>query len=102
MMIRYKVRPVLGIAMNWLTEITHVCEPDFFVDEQRAGPYTLWHHEHHLEPVNDGVMMTDIIHYQPPMGFLGALANSLIIKRQLEEIFGYRRKALEEIFGKGR
>jgi len=102
MIITYKVSPLLGIKLDWVTEITHVKDKEYFVDEQRIGPYTLWHHEHKIEPIEGGIMMTDIVTYQPPMGILGAIANTLFIKKQLEEIFGYRTVALENIFGKFR
>lgn len=100
MMIEYYVRPLLGIKMYWLTEITHVREFEYFVDEQRKGPYTLWHHEHHIKETTEGVLMTDIVHYIPPLGFLGRLANELIIRKQLKEIFSYRTLAIEKKFGK--
>ena len=102
MIITYKVSPLLGIKLNWVTEITHVKDKEYFVDEQRIGPYTMWHHEHKIETIVGGIMMTDIVTYQPPMGILGAIANTLFIKKQLEEIFGYRTVALENIFGKFR
>ena len=98
MIISYKVSPLLGIKMTWVTEITHVKPKEFFVDEQRVGPYSMWHHEHHIRKVDDGVLMTDIVTYQPPMGFLGAIANSLLIKNQLAEIFDYRTKVVDELF----
>lgn len=100
MMISYKISPLPGIKMNWVTEITHVEETKFFVDEQRLGPYQLWHHEHHLKEIVNGVEMTDIVSYKPPLGFIGSIANSLFIKNKLKEIFDYRFKAVEEIFGK--
>jgi len=100
MIIAYKVSPLLGIKMTWVTEITHVREKEYFVDEQRLGPYRMWHHEHRIEPVDDGVLMSDIVSYKPPMGVLGSLANKLMIKRQLKQIFDYREKVLENIFGK--
>jgi ligand-binding SRPBCC domain-containing protein len=100
MIITYKVSPLLGIKLDWMTEITHVREYEYFVDEQRIGPYSIWHHEHKIEPIKGGVLMTDIITYQPPLGFLGAIANSLIIKKQLKEIFDYRVLALDKKFGK--
>lgn len=100
MIISYKVSPMLGIKMTWVTEITHIKDKEYFVDEQRIGPYKVWHHEHHLRENKEGVMMTDIVTYQPPMGFLGNIANSLFIKKQLKEIFDYRRKAVDEYFGK--
>jgi len=95
----YNVRPVLGIPMFWMTEITHVVPKKFFVDEQRFGPYAMWHHQHHLAPLENGVYMKDIITYQPPLGFLGAMANGLIIDRKLKEIFSYRKNILEKRFG---
>lgn len=100
MIISYKVSPVLGIKMTWVTEITQVKEKEYFVDEQRVGPYSMWHHEHKIEPVEGGVLMTDIVSYKPPFGFLGSIANSLLIKNQLEEIFEFRTVAVEKMFGR--
>ncbi|HSO87837.1 MAG TPA: SRPBCC family protein [Draconibacterium sp.] len=100
MIISYKVSPVLGIKMTWVTEITHVKEKEYFVDEQRIGPYFMWHHEHKIEPVEGGVLMTDIVSYKPPFGILGSIANSILIKKQLKKIFDFRVKAVEKIFGK--
>lgn len=100
MIIAYKVRPVARIRTTWVTEITHIEEGRYFVDEQRIGPYAMWHHEHHLKQVDGGVMMEDIVSYQPPLGFLGALANVLFIRKQLNRIFNYRFSALEEKFGR--
>jgi len=99
MIISYKVSPLLGIKMTWVTEITHVREGEYFVDEQRVGPYAMWHHQHKIEPIEGGVLMTDIVSYKPPLGFLGAIANALFIKRQLKGIFEYRTVALERRFG---
>ena len=100
MIITYKVSPLFNIRLNWITEITHVKELEYFIDEQRIGPYSMWHHQHKIEPIEGGVLMTDIVTYQPPMGILGAIANSLFIKNQLQEIFDYRTIALEKKFGK--
>ena len=100
MIISYKVKPLLGIKTNWVTEITQVKEGEYFVDEQRFGPYSLWHHQHILEEHTKGTLMKDIITYQPPLGFLGALANRLIIRKKLSEIFAYREKAVIDTFGK--
>ena len=100
MIITYKVSPVLGIKMNWVTEITQVKELEYFVDEQRIGPYAMWHHEHKIEAIEGGVLMTDIVSYQPPFGFIGAIANSLFIRKQLQGIFDYRKTAMEKQFGK--
>jgi ligand-binding SRPBCC domain-containing protein len=99
LMISYTVRPILGLPMNWVTEITHVKDKQFFVDEQRKGPYTIWHHEHHFKAVEGGVEMTDIVSYVVPFGILGKLAHPIIVQKKLEEIFAYRFKAVDEIFG---
>lgn len=98
--ITYKVSPLFNIKMFWMTEITHVIPKNMFVDEQRKGPYKIWHHEHLFEENESGTMMTDIVHYEPPMLFLGNIANSLFINRQLNDIFNYRSKATEAIFHK--
>lgn len=100
MMITYKVSPLLGIPLDWCTEITHVEHMKFFVDEQREGPYTIWHHQHHLKEIEGGVLMSDIVHYKVPFGFIGKIANQLFIKRQLRQIFDYRFQKVEELFGK--
>lgn len=96
--IRYHVKPMLGIRMLWVTEITQVVENKYFVDEQRKGPYKMWHHEHHIERSEEGLKMVDIITYQPPFGFLGSIANRLFIRRQLNNIFEYREKVFDELF----
>lgn len=97
--IAYKVSPIGGIKMNWVTEITHVKDHEYFVDEQRFGPYSLWHHKHFIKPINGGVEMTDIIDYKVPFGFIGDIANSILVKKQLQGIFDYRFKKLEELYG---
>ncbi|HEX8357039.1 MAG TPA: SRPBCC family protein [Segetibacter sp.] len=98
--IEYTVKPLLGIPLYWMTEITHVQEGKYFVDEQRFGPYSLWHHQHHFKEVEGGVEMTDIVHYKVPFGFLGNVANVLLVKQQLKRIFDYRYKVVEEKFGR--
>ena len=99
MIIAYHVSPLLGIRMKWVTEITHVDEKNYFVDEQRIGPYRMWHHEHHLEAIPGGVLMRDKVSYQPPFGILGDIAQALFIKKQLDGIFAYREKKIIEYFG---
>lgn len=99
MIISYDVRPLLGIKTPWVTEITHIRDREFFVDEQRVGPYTMWHHEHRIDPIEGGVLMRDIVTYKPPFGFIGRIANSLIIAKKVRTIFDYREKAIVEIFG---
>ena len=98
--ITYKVSPVLGIKLNWMTEITQVVDNQYFVDEQRFGPYAMWHHQHHFKVINGGVEMTDIVDYVLPFGMLGTLANALFVKKQLKTIFDHRLKAVEDLFGK--
>jgi len=98
MIISYQVKPLLGIKTIWVTEITHVKENQYFVDEQRVGPYTLWHHQHIIQQQGEKVLMTDIVSYQPPFGFFGAIANKLIIEKKLNEIFNFRTKVIDEIF----
>lgn len=100
MIISYKVKPLLSVPLTWVTEITHVRDREFFVDEQRVGPYKLWHHQHHLKEIEGGVLMTDIVNYQPPFGIIGDISNKLIIKNKLNDIFSYRKKKVEEMFGK--
>ena len=100
MIISYIVSPLLGIKMNWVTEITHVKDNNYFVDEQRFGPYALWHHKHFIKSIDQGVEMEDIIDYKIPFGILGQLANPLIVKKQLKQIFAYREEKLTELFGK--
>ncbi len=100
MMISYNVRPVFGIKTQWVTEITHIREKEYFVDEQRVGPYSIWHHEHRIVPIENGVLMEDTVSYKPPFGFLGSIANSLLIRNKIKEIFAYREIAVDQEFGK--
>lgn len=97
--ITYVVKPILGIPLDWCTEITHVQQPDYFVDEQRFGPYAFWHHQHKLQEIKNGVLMEDIVHYKLPLGFIGNWVNTLMVQRQLEDIFAFRHKKLIELFG---
>ena len=100
MIITYKVAPLLGIKIDWMTEITHVKDGEYFIDEQRFGPFKFWHHEHHFKAIEGGVLMTDILIYGMPLGFFGQIANAITVSKQTEEIFTYREKAVEELFGK--
>lgn len=97
--IHYRVSPFPGYATRWVTEITHVQDGSYFVDEQRFGPYALWHHKHFIEAVDGGVKMVDIVDYKLPFGWLGILAHRVLVKRQLREIFDFRRSELERRFG---
>jgi ligand-binding SRPBCC domain-containing protein len=99
-LIEYKVRPFLNIPLYWMTEITHAEELKYFIDVQRKGPYSLWHHQHHFKEIEGGVEMIDIVHYKPQLGSIGEIANFLFIKGQLKKIFEYRFTKVEELFGK--
>lgn len=97
--IQYIVTPVAGIPTKWVTEITHVKEGEYFVDEQRFGPYALWHHKHFIESIPGGVRMEDIVDYKLPFGILGQLVHPILVKPKLKEIFEYRKQKLIELFG---
>lgn len=98
LMIAYTVKPLAGIPLNWVTEIKTVKDLEFFVDEQRVGPYKIWHHEHHFKAVDGGVEMTDIVTYVLPFGILGKLFHSWLVKPKLNQIFLYRFKKVDAIF----
>lgn len=100
MIITYKVSPLFGIKLNWMTEITHVKDGEYFVDEQRFGPYALWHHQHHFKPIEGGVLMSDILNYAMPYGIAGRLANTVLVRAKVRKIFAYREKAIIDLFGK--
>ena len=97
--IEYIVTPVLGIKTKWVTEITHVEDKVYFVDEQRYGPYSMWHHKHFIKAVPGGVEMEDLIHYKIPLGWIGQLLHPILVKPKLNQIFEYRRNKLAELFG---
>lgn len=98
--IQYIVKPFPMVSTKWITEITHVKDGEYFVDEQRFGPYALWHHKHFIKEIPGGVEMEDIVDYKLPMGFLGDLAHPIMVKKQLQKIFKYREAKLIELFGK--
>ena len=97
--IQYIVKPFAGYATKWVTEITHVRNEEYFVDEQRFGPYSLWHHKHFLKEIEGGVEMEDIIDYKIPFGIIGQIVQPFLVKKQLESIFKYREHKLKELFG---
>ncbi len=99
MIITYKVSPVLGIKIDWMTEITQVQHGKYFIDEQRFGPYKFWHHQHHFEEIPGGVLMNDILTYGLPIGIFGQMANSIFVAGKLQQIFSYRAKKITELFG---
>jgi ligand-binding SRPBCC domain-containing protein len=99
--ITYTLKPLLGIKVKWMTEITHVKEGDYFIDEQRFGPYKLWHHRHSFRrTATNAVEMHDEVNYVLPFGFLGTIAHALFVRKRIEDIFKYRTKVIEELFGK--
>ena len=98
--IQYMVTPVIGIPTKWVTEITHVDDGNYFVDEQRFGPYSLWHHKHFIKEIDGGIEMEDVVDYKIPFGFLGQIAHPLFVKNKLRDIFKYREKKLIKLFGK--
>jgi ligand-binding SRPBCC domain-containing protein len=99
MIITYTIRPLLGIPVRWVTEITHVREPNLFVDEQRFGPYRFWHHQHHFREVDGGIEMEDLVHYSLPFGGIGRVLGGSYVRRQLAGVFSFRRTFLEKTFG---
>ena len=98
MIIDYYVSPLLGIKMDWQTEITQVNHPNSFTDFQKKGPYKLWNHFHEFIPNEKGVLIRDTVDYELPMGFLGEIAHKLFVKSKLENIFSYRFNILEKMF----
>ncbi|MBX7181794.1 MAG: SRPBCC family protein [Bacteroidia bacterium] len=98
LIITYKIKPMLNIPLDWMTEITHIQAPNYFVDEQRMGPYHIWHHEHHFKEVQGGTLMTDILHYDIGKSVFGWLAGKLFVDKKVREIFSYRYQALEKHF----
>lgn len=96
--IRYIIRPLWRLPLKWCTEITHVVDNKYFIDEQRFGPYAFWHHQHHFTAVDGGVLMEDILHYKVAFGFVGAIVDRLIVNREIAAIFAYRKKVLTERF----
>ena len=97
--IQYTVSPVFGIKIKWVTEITQVKKNNYFIDEQRFGPYSFWHHKHFIKEIDNGILMDDIIHYKIPFGFIGIILNKVYIKNKLSKIFKYRESKLNKIFG---
>ena len=97
--IQYTVKPLLGIKINWVTEITQVRDKEFFIDEQRFGPYTFWHHKHFIKEIEGGIIMEDVIHYKPPFGLIGVLLNFLFINSKLNSVFKHRELELIKTFG---
>jgi ligand-binding SRPBCC domain-containing protein len=100
MIVTYRVRPLLRVAVDWVTEITHVDEPYFFVDEQRFGPYRFWHHQHRFEEVPGGTATHDVVNYALPLDPAGRAVQRWMVEPRLREIFEFRRVTLERMFGR--
>ena len=97
--IQHVVKPLLGIPLNWCTEITQVEEKKYFIDEQRFGPYTFWHHQHWFQEIEGGVLMEDILHYKVPLGPIGLVVDKLLVEKKVSQIFEFRKQALLDRFG---
>ena len=100
LIILHRVRPLFGLPLTWVTEITQLVEGELFVDEQRFGPYRFWRHQHHFRAVEGGVEIGDIVHYAVPLGPLGDVLNTLLVADRVRAIFEYRREVLERRFGR--
>ena len=100
MKIQYIIRPLLGIPLKWITEISEVNAPHLFTDRQLKGPYALWDHTHYFTTVTGGVKMRDEVKYRLPLGWLGVIAHTLFVRKKLVEIFDFRKQVLEQIFAK--
>lgn len=100
MIIQYTIAPLFNIPMNWVTEITHIKDKHYFIDEQRFGPYAFWHHQHHFEAIDGGTRMRDVLHYKVPLPIIGDLADLILVDQQVEQIFRYRDEVVHELFGK--
>lgn len=98
MIIQYTIAPILNIPMNWVTEITKIKDKEYFVDEQRFGPYAFWHHQHHFKAVAGGTEMRDILHYKVPLPIIGDIADAILVDGQVEKIFAYRTEVVNTLF----
>lgn len=99
MHIAYSVKPLFGIPVKWVTEIAEVNKPFMFVDKQLKGPYAFWEHSHTFTAVQGGVKMTDVVRYALPLGWLGMVMHTMVVRRKLEQIFNFRETALKQLFG---
>lgn len=99
LIISYRLRPLLGLPADWVTEITHVEDQHRFIDEQRMGPYRLWHHEHTFRPVPGGTEVSDLVYYALPFGPLGTVVQRAVVRQRLAHIFEYRASTLRAMFG---
>jgi ligand-binding SRPBCC domain-containing protein len=97
MIISYRITPIVRVPTIWISEITHVNRPTYFVDEQRLGPFRFWHHQHVFKEVGRNVEIQDIVHYAMPLGPIGEMMYSISVRKKVDSIFDFRQKALERI-----
>lgn len=98
-LLQYNVTPLPGFKTKWVTEITHVEQPNYFVDIQLYGPYALWHHKHFIHEIDGGVEVEDLVHYKLPLGVLGRWMHPIVVKPKLNKIFKAREAKMVEKFG---
>ena len=98
--ISHLIRPFLKIPIEWTSEIVQVHEPYYFIDHQICGPYRFWHHEHRFNPIDKGVEIVDLIHYKLPLGYIGQFFHFVKVQKEIQTVFSYRKRKLEELFGK--
>lgn len=99
MFVSHRVRPIAGIPLIWTSEITHISEGSYFVDEQRSGPYALWHHEHHFRAEShSATVVHDILHYAMPLGIIGQMAHALFVEKMINGIFEHRELVIHGMF----
>lgn len=98
LIIAYKIHPILGIPVTWVTEITQVREGNYFIDEQRFGPYKFWHHEHIFRTVRGGTEIDDLVYYAMPLWIFGDIVHEVLVKYEIEKIFKFRSDILTKIF----
>ena len=98
MTINYTVKPLLGIPVKWKTVLSKIIKYKTFTDTQIEGPYETWEHTHSFLTTKEGIIMIDLVKYKLPLGFLGSLINSLLVRNKIEEIFNFRMKVLKQLF----
>jgi ligand-binding SRPBCC domain-containing protein len=99
LIVTYDLEVLPRVRWHWVTEVTHIREGRLLVDEQRFGPFRMWHHEHHLAAHDGGVEVRDLITYALPLGPLGVLADLVLVSHRLERTFAFRRRVLAQRFG---
>jgi ligand-binding SRPBCC domain-containing protein len=97
MIVSYRITPLVCVPTLWISEITHINIPTYFVDEQRLGPFRFWHHQHVFKEVGRNVEIQDIVHYAMPLGAIGEIVHAISVRKKVESIFDFRSKTLERI-----